>query len=201
MSTLTGRSRPKVPRPMSEQFDYSTCDQDRAQNIDDREEKRTALPTEWEAALADLDDEPAPASTEPEVEEQLDVEPARVKPNYRAMFDAAEAKKKLAKGRNRQQRHRARPRETSIAKLASSLRKAIAKSRGNKQLEQLGERVAELAGFRFLSRIIIAQHGPMSDAALARHLDHGDGFTRKKVWQLRQIVADLEANGGPWHDI
>ncbi|MGY4351544.1 hypothetical protein ACVWXM_008037 [Bradyrhizobium sp. GM7.3] len=126
---------------MSEQFNYSTCDQDRAQNIDDREEKRTALPAHWEAAFADLDDEPAPNSTEPDVEEQLDVddvaaievldvEPARVKPNYRAMFDAAKAKKKLAKGSNRQQRYRARPRETSIAKLASLLRKAIAEVTG-----------------------------------------------------------------------
>ncbi|MGY4351543.1 hypothetical protein ACVWXM_008036 [Bradyrhizobium sp. GM7.3] len=78
----------------------------------------------------------------------------------------------------------------------------LPKSRGNKQLEQLGERVAELAGFRFLSRIVIARHGPMSDADLARHMSQLDEpMKRKKVWQLRQIVADLEAEGGPWHDI
>ncbi|WP_441280164.1 hypothetical protein [Bradyrhizobium sp. 63_E2_N1_3] len=118
--------------------------------------------------------------------------------NYRAMFDAAKAAKKRAKDRTRQQRHRAQPREASIAKLASTLRKAIAKPRRDKQLEQLRGRELELAGFRFLSRIIIAKFGPMSDAKLAEQLD---GMTRKKVWQLRQIVADLEADGGPWHNI
>lgn len=114
------------------------------------------------------------------------------------MFDAAKAAKKRAKDRTRQQRHRAQPREASIAKLASTLRKAIAKPRRDKQLEQLRGRELELAGFRFLSRIIIAKFGPMSDAKLAEQLD---GMTRKKVWQLRQIVADLEADGGPWHNI
>lgn len=122
-------------------------------------------------------------------------------PDYRAMFEQAAAEKKRRRARNRQQRHRARPRETSVAKLASILRKATAKPRDHKQLEQLRGREFELASFRFLSRIIIARHGPMSDAALARHLDHGDGFTRKKAWQLRQIVADLEAEGGPWHNV
>jgi hypothetical protein len=91
------------------------------------------------------------------------------------------------------------PKETSVAKLANALRKAIAEPRGNKQLEQLRDRVGELAQFRYLSRMITAQHGAMSDADLARSL--GDGFTRKKAWQLRQIVADLEADGGPWHNI
>lgn len=109
------------------------------------------------------------------------------------------AEKKKRRARNRQRVHRARPRETSPAKLASALKKAIAKARGNKQLEQLPDRVQELAQFRYLSRIITAQHGPMSDADLARHL--GDGFTRKKAWQLRKIVAALEAEGGPWRNI
>ncbi|RQH14939.1 hypothetical protein [Bradyrhizobium sp. RP6] len=120
-------------------------------------------------------------------------------PDYAAMIREHDAEKKKRRARNRQRRHRARPRETSIAKLASTLRKATDKPRGNKQLEQFRHRVGELASFRFLSRIIIARHGPMSDANLARHL--GDGFTRKKAWQLRQIVADLEAEGGPWHSI
>lgn len=191
----------------------SRSSEDGAQNRDELAEKKAELPPDWEAAFADLDDELAPASTKPapavEALDQDDIaaidEPAqppplaRPRPDYRAMFDAAKVKKKQAKGRNRQQRHRAQPREASIAKLESLLRKAIAKPRGNKQLEQLGERVEELANFRFLSRIIIAQHGPMSDAALAHHL--GYGAKRKKVWQLRQIVADLEAEGGPWHDI
>lgn len=122
---------------------------------------------------------------------------APIRPDYAGMFAKAKAAKKRAKNRTRQQRHRAQPRETSIAKLASALRKAIDKPRGNKQLEQLRDRVGELAGFRYLSGIIIARHGRMSDADLARHMD----MTRKKVWQLRQIVADLESEGGPWHQI
>ncbi|WP_130213965.1 hypothetical protein [Bradyrhizobium genosp. SA-3] len=124
---------------------------------------------------------------------------APTRPNYAELIREHAAEKKRRRARNRQRRHRARPRETSIAKLATSLRKAIAKPRGNKQLEQLRNRVGELASFRFLARIIIARHGRMPDADLARHL--GDGFTRKKAWQLRQIVADLEAEGGPWHNI
>ncbi|OAF13919.1 hypothetical protein AXW67_18225 [Bradyrhizobium neotropicale] len=109
------------------------------------------------------------------------------------------AEKKRRRARNRQRMHRARPRETSIAKLASTLRKATAKPRGDKQLEQLRGRESELAGFRYLSRILIGHYGAMSDADLARHL--GDGFTRKKAWQFRQIAASLEADGGPWHNL
>lgn len=126
----------------------------------------------------------------------------RVVPDYAGMFGQARAAKKRAKNRNRQQRCRARPRETSIAKLASALRKATTRPR-SKQLEQLRDRVEELASFCFLSRIVVARHGPMSDADLARHLTlHLDGsFTRKKAWQLRQIVASLQADGGPWHNI
>ncbi|UWU89767.1 hypothetical protein [Bradyrhizobium sp. CB1015] len=120
-------------------------------------------------------------------------------PNYREMFECHRAEKKRAKNRSRQARHRARPKETSVAKLAAALRKATAKPRGphTKLLEQLRDRVKELAGFRYLSRMLIAQHGAMSDADLGRHLC----ITRKKAWQTRQIVADLESEGGPWHNI
>lgn len=158
---------------MSEQSDYSAPDQVCALNF--QNSIATAAPTSEVVASV---------------------------PDYAGMFGEAKAAKKRAKNRNRQQRHRARPRETSIAKLASTLRKATAKPR-SKQLEQLGDRVEELASFCFLSRILIARHGPMSDADLARHLTlHLDGsFTRKKAWQLRQIVASLEADGGPWHNI
>lgn len=210
------------------QPNYSRRDQDCAPDLDlsseNSSDERGQIPAGWKAALDELDDDsetstapaeliaPTPNKAGVQARDQApdqqaikasdQIEQAEPMPNYRAMFHDAKVKKKLAKDRNRQQRHRARPQETSIVKLASSLRKAIAKSRGNKQLEQLGERVTKLASFRFFSRIIIAQHGPMSDADLARHMSQLDEpMKRKKVWQLRQIVADLEAEGGPWHDI
>lgn len=160
---------------MSEQTDYSAPDQVCALNF--KESVATAAP--------------------------ISAVVVAIMPNYAGMFGEAKDAKKRAKNRNRQQRCRARPRETSIAQLASALRKAMAKPRRDKQLEQLRDRVGELASFCFMSRILVARHGPMSDADLARHLTlHLDGsFTRKKAWQLRQIVASLEADGGPWHNI
>jgi hypothetical protein len=156
--------------------DYSACAEDRAHNLALNFKKS-------------LDDE-APGQTAP-------------LPNYAEMIRGAAAEKKKRRERNRQRIHRARPKETSITKLASTLRKAIAKPRGNKQLEQLRGRESELASFRYFSRILLARHGPMSDAVLARllTLNLDDGFTRKKTWQLGQIVAALEAEGGPWHNI
>lgn len=49
-------------------MNYSRSSEDRAQNLDSAQEKSTALPGEWEAALAELGDEPTRVSTEPTID-------------------------------------------------------------------------------------------------------------------------------------
>lgn len=120
-------------------------------------------------------------------------------PNYAEMARNWKEERTRKHARRRQSFHRAKPRRPTANALAAALRKRTAKPRGDKRMEQLAGREGELARFSWLSGILIGRYGVMSDAKLADQL--GDGYTRKQVWQSKQIVAKLQAEGGPWRDL
>ncbi|AUC93701.1 hypothetical protein CWS35_04825 [Bradyrhizobium sp. SK17] len=128
--------------------------------------------------------------------------PTPTSPNWAEMIREHKAEKKRRRTRNRVREHRAKPRRPTFRKLHRALKMATASAAGNRFMEKLVGREGDIALFHSVSMTLIDRIGAMSDAKLADALVCAGGFesiTRNQVWKLRQIVAKLEADKGPWH--